>query len=287
MPCYYPVGTHDKFMRPLFRPCGRCIGCRLEVSRQWAVRCVHESQLHDESAFVTLTYNEDNLPVDGSISKQTLHHFIRRLRHHAHPAKIRYFACGEYGKNLSRPHYHILIFGFDFSDKYLFYLDPKRASKKKWIKGHDHTLYRSNSLEKLWTYGFSSIGDLTYESANYCARYVCKKINGKMFESHYKNRTPEFALMSRRPGIGAPWLKKYLGDVYPKDYFTINGRKHSPPRYYDYLLSLWNPKLYYELKEKRREVILETRDKHYQSHKRLREKEVHKELITKTLNRRI
>lgn len=194
-------------------PCGNCSGCRLERSRQWAVRCYHESQMHEHNSFVTLTYSPENLPENGSISVRTLQLFVKRLRK-KYPHKIRFFACGEYGDLLERPHYHLCLFGHDFMDR-KYYKTTETGDR----------LYRSAELESLWSFGFSTTGDVTFKSAAYVARYVMKKINGTAAALHYGEKTPEFLTMSRRPGVGTGWLKKFESDVYPNDFVVINEKK--------------------------------------------------------------
>ena len=108
------------YSHPIQLPCGQCIGCRLDRSLSWAIRCTHESQLHAQNSFITLTYSEDHLPWDGSLVKSHMQDFFKRLRHYCKPQKIRYYMCGEYGENLSRPHYHACLFGKDFPDKEIF-----------------------------------------------------------------------------------------------------------------------------------------------------------------------
>jgi len=111
---------------PVVVPCGQCIGCRLEKSRQWAIRCVHESKCHDDNIFVTLTYNNENLPKDGSLCLADLQKFMKRLRK-KYGAGIRYFACGEYGEKLKRPHYHVCIFGLNFP------MRDKKGERDKYL----------------------------------------------------------------------------------------------------------------------------------------------------------
>lgn len=281
MPCYYPVGVYRNDGSPAYRPCGSCIGCRLEYSRQWALRCVHEASLHDENSFITLTYNNNNLPRDGSVSKDELQKFIKRLRRRIEPTKIRYFGCGEYGSKFDRPHYHIGLFGYAFPDREA--VRPEKRSIQGIIsKGpQSHTLYRSDLLEEVWTKGFSTVGELSFESAGYIARYCTKKINGEMASKHYKGKTPEFALMSRMPGVGKPWFDKFGNDVFPKDFTTFNGRKMRPPKYYDSLLEKSNPKLFEKIKEERK------KEKPYQSHLRLYQREKLKKHVTQKLRRDI
>lgn len=203
-------------------PCGQCIGCRLSYSRNWAIRCVHEASLHDENCFVTLTYDDSNVPDSGSLNRRHIQLFLKRLRKKFTGKKIRFYCCGEYGELLTRPHYHLILFGFDFEDKVL------------WSVRDGVRLYRSEILEKLWTYGYSTIGNVTYESAAYVARYCLKKRNGEKKGEYYKGLEQEFSTMSRRPGIARDWFEKFKGDVFPHDYVVISkGIKCKPPRYYD------------------------------------------------------
>ncbi len=223
------VGYSDK---PVTVPCGRCTGCRLERSKQWATRLVHEKSMHVDSCFVTLTYDDAHLPEDESVSVREMQLFMKRLRKGLKNVKVRFYCIGEYGDEFGRPHYHLLLFGTRFSDGELF---------KTSARG-DH-LYISSGLSSVWEdRGFATVGDVTWESAAYCARYVMKKINGDAADAHYEHvtrygeivqRAPEFSTMSRRPGIGATWFAKYHGDVYPKDFVTIGGKKFKPPRAYD------------------------------------------------------
>lgn len=143
-------------------PCGKCPGCKLEQSRQWAVRCLHEKRLHTESCFVTLTYDDAHLPPGNTLVKADLQNFLKRLRHDTGPG-LRFFACGEYGSKTLRPHYHLLLLNSDFADK-------------KLIKsGSAYNLYGSARLSKLWPFGHHALGDVTFESAAYVARYCMKK----------------------------------------------------------------------------------------------------------------
>lgn len=212
-------------------PCGRCVGCRLEKSRQWAMRIVLEQQMHDASCFITLTYNDEHLPTNKSLDQEDVTLFLKRLRKYLdtdYGKKVRYFYCGEYGSQLGRPHYHLCLFGFDFSKTRKFY---------KWTPSGD-ALYIDSELEKIWGKGFCPIGSLTFDSAAYTARYILKKLNGDIADEHYQGRKPEFICMSRMPGIGADWLKKYSSDVYSKDYIHLrNGIKARPPKYFDRLFA--------------------------------------------------
>jgi hypothetical protein len=241
-------------------PCGQCLECKLKRTHQWAVRCVHEAQMHEENCFITLTFNDYELVMRDqvSIDVKDFQNFMKKLRNSTFK-KIRFFHCGEYGEKFMRPHYHAILFGYDFPDKILFA-----------DKGKNHKIYTSQKLQELWPYGFSTVGDVTFDSAAYVARYTTKKINGDLAEDHYKTEdgrtlTPEYCTMSRgnnlptsdprhTRGIGYTWFKKYQSDVYPHDYCEIDGKKIPPPRYYDELLKGDPEKpsqAYLDLKEKR------------------------------------
>lgn len=206
-------------------PCGQCIGCRLDRSQSFAIRCMHEARMHDRNCFITLTYDGKNLPTDGSLVKWHFQDFMKRLRRSLEPTRIRFFHCGEYGDRLGRPHYHACIFGYDFPDRELFSVRD------------DVRLYTSEFLAERWSHGFCTVGDFTFDTAAYVARYCLKKVNGKAAFEHYVNEngvllTPEYCTMSRRPGIGADWFAKFGDDVFPWDEVIHEGRPIRPPRYY-------------------------------------------------------
>lgn len=261
MPCYHPIPMwHSKNInketgkrpltanygdawRPLGRlpdtiyvPCGQCVGCRLEYSRQWAMRCVHEFETAGRvGSFITLTYNPDNLPPDGKVHKDHVQKFFKRLRKKFGNG-IRFFACGEYGHNFKRPHYHAIIFGLQFTDLMIHTVK------------HGYQYYRSPTLERLWPYGFSLVGNVTFESAAYVARYVFKKQKGDDVDDSLQ----PFVLMSRMPGLGHDWYNKYKNQIYPNDFIVIrDGITCKPPQYYDSLLEKDNPELYEQVKEAR------------------------------------
>lgn len=193
---------------------------------------MHEAQLHQENAFLTLTYDEAHLPPGRSLYYRHYQLFQKRLRRANPKKKIRFYMCGEYGEQFDRPHYHSCLFGHDFPDK-VYHAKTGSGSK----------IYTSAQLSALWPHGFSSIGSVNFESAAYVARYITKKITGDLAPSHYRyidaetgettERTPEFNHMSLKPGIGANWLKKYRSDVYPSGEVVMNGRTMRAPRYYD------------------------------------------------------
>lgn len=284
MACFHPIQAYQAsdgsvlfsergdIVRSLTLPCGQCWGCRLERSRQWAMRCMHEAALYDNNCFITLTYNDDHCPSDRSLNYDDFQRFMKRFRKRFKGVQevsykkrvyhkpvsdsvigssdrsfdlvetksnpIRFYMCGEYGEKFERPHFHACIFNFNFPDKTVWKRTPS-----------GQIIYRSKALEELWSdekgdsIGYSSIGDVTFESAAYVARYVMKKRTGKGSEDHYettdfetgeiKNRRPEFNKMSLKPGIGAGWFDRFSADVYPHDYVVVNGKEVRPPKYYD------------------------------------------------------
>lgn len=203
---------------------------------------MHESKMHDDSSFLTLTYDDEYLPKDGSLSVLDFQGFMKRLRDRLKPLRVRFFACGEYGEKLSRPHYHVILFGYAFPDR----VRLESSSKSQ--------LFRSPFLEKVWTAGWSSLGDVTFDSASYVSNYATKKVVGEKAKAHYQGRRPEFLLMSRRPGIGRSWIDRFKGDVYPSDEVIVRGRRCRPPRYYDKVFKESNP-LEFEPIQAKREVF--------------------------------
>lgn len=213
------------------------------------MRCVHESRLHDSNVFLTLTFDSEKCKVPEGIYHHPFQKFMKRLRksrevlhidvlawasgekkyRHITRPKIKYFMCGEYGEEFGRPHYHALVFGVDFPDKKILKRDP--------------LLFRSAELERLWPFGFSSIGAVTYESAQYVAGYVVSRRTGQEAEDHYWRVhpatgevvpvPPEYGEMSLKPGIGFEYLDRFTSDVYTQDQCVINGTRRRPPKFYD------------------------------------------------------
>lgn len=281
MPCYHPLKAlkspqgitilrSDAQLFNLQLPCGQCTGCRLERSRQWALRCIHEASLHEFNSFVTLTYSDDTLPEFNSLRYKDFQLFMKRLRKHFNKP-IRFYMCGEYGEQNGRPHYHAILFGLTFNDLTLW----KRTSASEVI-------FRSATLEKLWPYGHSSVGAVTFQSAAYVARYVMKKVTGDAADIHYRvvdtdtgevnMKVPEYNRMSLKPGIGAGWFNKYSSDVFPHDRVIHDGIHNRVPRYYDKLMSRVNPDLVNNIKSKR--ILDAMNNLHDNTSERLTTKEI-------------
>lgn len=266
MPCYHPIKAYRvgdrenrktevvfsalrgaNVLHELTLPCGSCIGCKMERSRQWAVRCVHESQLYQDNCFITLTYNSEHLPDGREIDYRDFQLFMKRLRKRfTYRVKrkyfgpvgskiIRFFACGEYGETYTRPHFHAVIFNLDFDDRVYFKTSPSGAK-----------IYTSKTLDSIWTdkagnsIGYATVSDCNFATAAYVARYVFKKelsdnskydyIDPETGEVH--SREPELLRMSLRPGIGAGFYEKYKSDMFPHDYCVIEGKQMKPPKFY-------------------------------------------------------
>lgn len=249
MPCYSPLRAWQqaKGLPPVFKPpshgiwpelklpCGQCVGCRLEYSRQWAMRCLHESKMHKSNCFLTLTYSDEHYPYAGNLVYRDFQLFMKRLRKRFPDTPIQYYMCGEYGDLTKRPHFHAVIFGLDFADKRFF----KSA-------GNEGSLYTSAVLDGLWGKGHCMIGDVTFESCAYVARYVMKRVNNDLAYFVYAaidpitgeiiQLEPEFTHMSLKRPIGKSWFDRYQSDVYPHDHVIVRGKAMKPPKYYDTLL---------------------------------------------------
>ena len=271
MPCFHPrtvwksldggIQFHNPYsdVNHSFQiSCKQCTGCRQEYSRQWAMRNMHEASLWLNNIFITLTYDNDNLPQHNTLIKKDFQDFMKRLRKKKNANTnnpIRYYQCGEYGEKFGRPHYHAILFNTNFRDREI-------------IQGHKG-LTQSETLSKLWGKGHSSIGDVTFQSAAYVAGYVQKKINGQQKETHYAivdyqtgeyfgQRQQEYSTMSRRPGIAGSWFAKHKDDVYPSDNIHINGKEMRPPKYYDRLYEIDHRSSMEKIKENRIKQMHET-----------------------------
>jgi len=242
-------------------PCGRCIGCRLERSRMWAARCVHEAKCHERNCFITLTYDDDNLPPGGSLRYRDFQLFMKRLRKKLrgdvggpegnHP--LRFFCAGEYGGRTGRPHYHAVLFNTRFGDEV------------KLSNGSS----RSRVVEDLWSHGNVVLDAVNQRTAAYVAGYSLKKVYGPRARDHYEDvvklrtgelssRRPEFVTMSRRPGIGAWWYQRFAGDLFPEDHAVVDGKRWKVPNYYWYKFrDEAEPSLVEELEERRFERAAE------------------------------
>lgn len=186
---------------PLQVPCGKCDGCYADRALTWAIRCHQEASLFLSNSFLTLTYSDDNCP--SRLEKSELQNFFKRLRHE-YP--IRYYACGEYGDNTGRPHYHALIFGQDF-----------REGKTVQI---NEQLYANFRLSEIWGKGQVVCAPFSMATACYVAGYVAKKVGDP----------DSFSVMSK--GIGKKWLELYADDVSRLGTVVIEGKEYPVPQRY-------------------------------------------------------
>lgn len=263
---YYPAPFQygHKVIREFIEiPCGKCLECRMDYARVWSNRCYLESLDHKDNCFITLTYDDEHVPVKDTYNKFTgeiakyktlrkrdFQLFMKRLREKV-GVPIRYYACGEYGGNTKRPHYHAIIFGWQPDDMIL------------WQKNNlDQPLYISPTLQSCWEYGFTSVGACTPESCSYVARYVQKKAN-PVNEDAIKvmEVEPEFVLMSRRPGIGSSWFEsnKECYAIFLNNYSSNSDGsiKISHNRFFDSRLEKSDPDLLEEIKKNRKEFAKE------------------------------
>lgn len=221
---------------PVTVSCGQCIRCRLRRAGEWAARCMHEASLYDDNIFVTLTYDDAHLPPDGSLNHEHFQLFIKKLRKHSVAKRGRSFKflmSGEYGAITDRPHYHAILFDFDFMDKRYFRTTPK-----------GHKIFKSETLDKIWGNGLTEYGSVTHDSAAYVAKYCVKKLTGEQGDARYNYSDLDGNLVCRRPeygmrsnGLGKSWIKRFKSDVLVGDtVFAKDGRQIKPPRYYDKVL---------------------------------------------------
>lgn len=293
MPCYHPLiaydlspkySTHlDKKIisfnaspqtalkatregRVLQLPCGQCIGCRIQYSREWADRCMLELSYHDSAYFATLTYDDAHLPVSYSVDKASgeafpvatlvprdLQLFMKRLRFHFNNDNIRFFACGEYGSTTFRPHYHLILFGLHLND-----LVPYKKSRL----GDDY--FDSESFQSCWCdsngdrLGMTVLSTVNWNTCAYVARYVVKKNKGPNSKDDYENLgiVPQFSRMSLKPGIGRLYYDENKEKIWKYDKINIStpdgGLSFAPPRFFKKILQVEDPVLANELSEIRK-----------------------------------
>lgn len=220
------------YLRTLVLPCGKCQSCRLKQSGEWVARNLMESRYHDCGCFLTLTVNDscmDSVFPFSSLSHYPFQCFMKRVRKAGH--QVRYMMCGEYGDQYQRPHYHVLLYGYDFPDRVLHTVFD------------GHPVFTSTELSFLWPYGFHTIEELNTATISYVCRYVLKK---RLSRTDYGDRLPEYVRMSIKPGLGAQWFKDFgLTDIYShgsdltfdSNFVYLGDFKIRPPRYFDKLFS--------------------------------------------------
>lgn len=265
-------------------PCGHCLECRLNHAKEWATRCVCEAKQWNNNCFLTLTYNDPNLPCNArglkTLRKKDIQDFLKRLRYYEQGDKqwknpkndkienpIRYLVCGEYGPKGGRPHYHMALFNYKPDD-----LKPLKQNKNgDW-------LYTSKKLQKIWGKGFVVIGNLTHESAGYIARYTQKKagLKSEIYFYDYDNKTqtkkrhpkkllkePEFITMSRGVGLGRLWWEENKNLVKKFGNIIIHNKKGTQPMpVCRYFKKLWEAEDWEDYHIKRYENLMNSIKKH-------------------------
>lgn len=229
-------------------PCNRCPSCKASRAREWAVRQVHESQMHEDSCFVTLTYNPENICTTRSgcptLDREAPQLFLKRLRKKYSGQRISYVGCGEYGEHFDRPHYHFNFFGYN----------PLDLQKLYRVKDYD--VFTSESLSEIWGKGFVTVGEFNSSTAVYLSNYLLKKETvKKKHDDHYGDRLPEFSMYSSRPAPGLTWYQEYGESVRNFDNVVIDGFYSKVPRYYDKKFKDLDPDAYFSMKEKRKASI--------------------------------
>lgn len=272
MPCASPLtayrptnGGPVRFSRPqeitylqIQLPCGKCILCREEHARQWAVRITNEASLWDLNSFVTLTYDDEHLPANENLNYKDLQDFWKRLRKKVGP--LRYYSVGEYGDKTNRPHYHACIFGHAFE------------YNRKILRTEPYLLWTNPTLLETWGKGHVSVGALTFQTAQYTASYVTKKLGYKHRYTQLDRESGELLDMvqprafisngggrqtGRQAAIGKLFLEKYGTNIYDHDHVVINGKPQKPPRYYDNWLKTTNLALHTSIKEERQKQAIQ------------------------------
>lgn len=259
----YPVSGGISFSRPVGHsgrtvqvPCRQCLHCRLTRAAEWGTRCWAESLSHANAWFLTLSQDDDHGSAWSSLDKAVLQAFWHRWRERG--VKVRYAACGEYGEQTERAHYHAAVFGPEIPGLE-FFRNNERGDR----------LYVSDWLSELWGRGFVTVGALTPESAAYVAGYCLRDMYAKQ-PGRYDTVNPSgelverelpFFTMSRRPGIGAGFVERYGTQFAAGDFMISGGRKVPTPKYFHRVLEAQNPDLAAVLQERREDEVYSDRAK--------------------------
>lgn len=264
MPCYRPLTGWNKLGGGLTSrksasngstltvPCGQCIGCRLDKQRDWTARICHEARLWPVNAWLTITYDEANLPWDQSLNLRHWQLFIKHLRRDLAPRQIRFIAQGEYGDQTGRPHYHAVVFNYSSGDLKIW--KPRDGMAP---------IFLAPRLTALWKKGNVFESPFEPGCANYIAAHCVKRLSQEKAEEsgllqrlhlqtgEWITARPEFWVMSRRPGIGAGYFDRYADELWTHDSVILHNREASVPRYYNRLMEEADPERYARLRDAR------------------------------------
>lgn len=257
-------------------PCGQCIGCRIRQREDWTTRIELEARDYpkDQVWFITLTYDDDHVPgmivKTGEIMRKVqytwkpgekrpdsvqillyedIQKFLKRLRK-AYRGKLRYFVAGEYGEQTARPHYHMILYGWEPTDLENLY------------KIQHNGYYNSKWMAKLWGMGQIQIAQAVPETYRYVAGYVTKKmyeIDGKKANAYYElGQTKPFACMSLKPGLGDNYYQEHKAEIWRQGYIQCtNGKRAQIPRYYEKQMEAENPQRLWRIKRNRQKNAIE------------------------------
>lgn len=329
----------DEYMDYMYIPCRKCEECKAKYAQDWSIRCYHEFQVREVGAFITLTISDEEAgnfandkkaqnsycrkckngdryyryPINFSLNKKFILDWLKKFRdylYRQYNVSIRYFGCGEYGEQDERPHYHILIFGYNFPDKMRYSISSKGVP-----------IFVSQELSEQWKYGICTIQEINHRACMYTAKYCTKKMHFTedidIIETYY-GREPEFLFMSKgncqsnrcpyiddiiknckgikslrelynpycdfcnktRGGLGYDWLKRYWQDMIKIGYILIDGIKYQIPDYYMKIIKLTDEKIYDKLKLEKLNKVDELNERHpeYKSYSHLQ--------VRKSINKR-
>lgn len=209
MQCTSPIRIRNQLF-----PCGHCLSCRIAKAREWSARLIHELSFWDKSVFVTLTYSDEYIPPNGSLRKRDLQNFFKRLRKYSN-ARIKYYACGEYGSKTRRPHYHAIIFGLGRTKEDIEFI------KDSWR----FCVWSNFSTKK-------AFGTVTYDSCRYVSDYIFKKYNGEKAKEEYLSKGLEVPFKISSQGLGLRFCLAEKDNIIANNGFTMHGSHMALPRYY-------------------------------------------------------
>ena len=257
-------------------PCGQCIGCRIQKRQDWATRIEMEAKTWPKESvwFVTLTYDNEHIPgvnhetgevvrgamylrrkkepdlaINQTLWYEDIQNFLKRLRK-AYSGQLRYFVAGEYGEKTGRPHYHMILFGYQ----------PEKLEPYSKVKPDEYMV--DSRITRCWGLGIHNLINPTQGGYSYVAGYVTKKFDDETLE-HIKNGLrPPFAQMSRDPGLGYKYYQEHKDEIWKKGYIQLdNGKRASIPRYFQEMQRIEDPKILWELKKRNQQrAIDKTKD---------------------------
>jgi len=214
-------------------PCGTCIGCREQRAQHWALRCKLESLEHKHTCVTTLTYDDAHLP--PTLQRRDLQLWLKRLRKLS-KNQVKFYACGEYGEQYGRPHYHVILFGLKYDTSYI---NDSWVQHAKWCLCNPRQRQFCTNTEAI---GLTYTDNVSTEAINYVVNYTNKKKEWRFAERHERLDTttgelyywePPFQIMSRGGRLGhgiGNAARKYSNSW--ADFAVNNGVKMSVPRYY-------------------------------------------------------